>query len=229
MAGQLLKYDEPYYIAMDKKLEDELISIAKQYYDNGDIAHDFSHVMRVLNIAKKLSMEYGADMPVVVPAVLFHDAVVYNKNSPKNANSAKESAEVAEKVLLSIPSYPKDKIERVKDAILCHSYGHGNEPESLEAKILYDADKLEATGAIAIMRTFSYAQLVKKKFYDVEDPFAENREADNSKYALDYLTTLTRINERLHTPLAKHIAERRRAFLLSFLEELREELGEAEN
>ena len=210
---------------MNPNLESLLIKLARERAPKDDLSHDFLHVLRVLRMAKRVAKEYGADLDVIVPAALFHDIVMYPKNDPRSKRAAEESAEVAEEVLSAVEGYPKDKIPKVKEAIASHSYGHGKAPESLEAKILYDADKLEATGAIAIARVFASSQQMLRSFYEEKDPLAQHRERSRA-YALDFLQELLEINNTLHTPLAKQIAERRRAFLKAFLDEFKQELEE---
>ena len=211
---------------MEERLRSKLILIAKEAYKNHDKSHDFLHIVRVLHTAEKLAKMYGADLDVVRAAAIFHDVVMYPKNHPKSRFAAQESAEKAEEILLNIEEFPKDKIPRVKEAIATHSAGSKNPPKSLEAKIIYDADKLEATGAVAVMRVFASSQHIGRAFYDEKDPFAEHREMDENAYALDYLQKLLKVNETLHTEEAREIADRRRKFLIHFLEELRAELSE---
>jgi uncharacterized protein len=158
---------------------------------------------------------------------LFHDLIVYPKDHPDRHKSQTESAEAAEEILNSLVDYPKEKIEKVKTCIFECSFSKGIIPVLLESKILQDADGLEATGAISIMRTYSSTGQMKRPFYESQDPFCENREPDASHFALDlFYERLLKVKERMHTQTAIRIAERRTAFLLDFLEELKLELSE---
>jgi len=212
---------------MDNNLRDKLIAIAREKINNDDVSHDISHTLRVLENAEMITKEEKADFDIIVPAALFHDLVVYPKDHPKRYESQKESAELAAKILQSIKEFPKDKIEKIKICILECSFSKGIMPKLLESKILQDADGLEATGAISIMRTFSSAGQTKRVFYDSEDPFCEKREPAEHKYAVDlFFTRLLKVRERMHTKRAREIAERRTDFLREFLKELKLEIDE---
>jgi uncharacterized protein len=151
---------------MNNELKDNLIKIAEERQIKDDPSHDFQHIIRVTNLATKIAESVGADLDIVIPAALFHDTVVYKKNSPESKNEAHESAEVAAVVLSSIEEYPKEKIAKVQTCIKECSFSKGINPESLESKVLQDADRLEATGAISIMRTFASNGHMNTPFYD---------------------------------------------------------------
>jgi uncharacterized protein len=210
---------------MDGELKNQLIKIAKEKISDIDVSHDFEHALRVLSNAERIAKEESGDFDIIVPAALFHDLVVYPKNHPDRHKSQEESAEVAEEILNTFGNFPKNKIEKVKSCILECSFSKGIVPNLLESKILQDADGLEATGAISIMRTYSSTGQMKRPFYNAEDPFCENRESDSSKYALDlFYDRLLKVAERMHTKTAKKIAKRRTDFLIDFLIEFKLEL-----
>src|SRR3982751_2407220 len=89
---------------------------------NQSPAHDFQHVLRVYKNAEMIAKEEGqsVDLDIVLAAALLHDLIVYPKGSIKTANSADESAEIAKKILVEHKNYPRDKIEKVADAIRTH-------------------------------------------------------------------------------------------------------------
>lgn len=212
---------------MDKSLKEQLVAIAKEKMPKDDPSHDINHALRVLAISEKIARVEKADLDIIVPSAIFHDVINYPKNHPKRLNSSRESAEFARRILKNIESFPKNKIEKVYESINLCSFTKGLTPNFVEGKILQDADSLEATGAISIMRTFSSAGVMNKTFYDVSDPFCKNRKPDDSKYALDlFFTRLLVVQRRLHTRTAKNIAKRRTVFLKIFLKELRVELLE---
>jgi len=210
---------------MDDVLKDKLVALASDKIMNKDTSHDFRHALRVLANAEMIAGYEKADMDIVVPAALFHDMVVYPKNSPKSKKSADESAEKAQKILTKINSFPREKIKDVCDAIRTCSFSKGIVPSTIEAKILQDADGLEATGAVSVMRTFSSTGQMKRLFYALEDPFCRKRKPDDLKYAIDlFYTRLLKVAGRMHTKSARKIAERRTVFLREFLKEIRLEL-----
>ena len=163
---------------------------------------------------------------VVAPAALFHDVITYPKDDPRSTLAQEESAELAMNVLRNLQEFPVQKIEAVGYAIEVCSFSKEITPETLEAKILQDADGLEATGAIAIMRTFASTGQMGRPFYHLDDPFAESgRELDSLKYAVDlFYVRLLQVAGRMHTTRARKIALRRTDFLNIFLEELSLEL-----
>lgn len=140
---------------MNTKTTRYLRKIAEDRQIKSDPSHDFEHVIRVLNMATKIGKSVKADLDIVIPAALFHDTVVYRKDSPESRNEANESAEVAAQILEKIKNYPKEKIDKVKICIQQCSFTKGIVPDLLESKVLQDADLLESTGVLSIMRTFS--------------------------------------------------------------------------
>src|SRR5690242_8746085 len=113
----------------------------KKTLDGRDPAHDFYHIMRVYKNAKLIGLREGADMDILLPAVLLHDLVVYPKGSAKTSKSADDSADLAEKWLCGY-SYPHNKIDKISYCIRTHSYSKRLVPLTLEGKILQDADRL---------------------------------------------------------------------------------------
>lgn len=210
---------------MNTELKNQLIKIAKEKISDADVSHDFYHAMRVLSNAERISKEEGGDFDIIIPAALFHDLIVYPKNHPEKFKSQEESADAAEIILNPIDGFPKAKVEKVQTCILECSFSKGIVPSLLESQILQDADGLEATGAISIMRTYSSTGQMKIPFYNIEDPFCKNREPNATKFALDlFYERLLKVAERMHTKTAKKIAERRTEFLITFLKEFELEL-----
>lgn len=209
---------------MNVNLKKSLIKIAKERINN-DPSHDFLHALRVLELSEKIAEEEKGDLDIIIPSALFHDVIVYPKNHYKSAHSSTDSAKLTKLILEKQPAYPKEKILKTYKAIQVCSFTKGKTPNFLEAKILQDADSLEAVGAISIMRTFSSAGCMNRQFYDIKDPFCKNREPNDKLYALDlFYTRLLIVHKKLYTNTAKNIALKRVKFLKIFLKELKEEL-----
>ena len=190
-------------------------------------AHDFQHILRVYKNAEMISkQEEYVDLDIVLAAALLHDLVVYPKGSSKTINSADDSAEIAKKILLEYKNYPREKIEKVADAIRTHSYSKRLVPETLEGKILQDADRLDAIGAIGIARTFSVGGSENRSLYNPTDPFYESeRQLDDTQWTLDHIKKkLIILKNSMHTKTAKKIAEERTEFMELFLNQLRKEI-----
>ena len=206
-------------------LKNHLLVIAEKKMVNNDPSHDFLHAKRVLMLAENICKKEGGDMEVLLPAALFHDVVIYLKNDPRSKLAPEESAAYIVSELENISKYPKEKIEKVKTAITECSFSRGTDPSSLESKILQDADRLEATGAISVMRTFSSTGQMNRIFYHPADPFAKKRNPNPSLYAVDlFYTRLLRVGKMMNTKTAKNMAKRRTKLLEEFLNELKLEL-----
>jgi uncharacterized protein len=212
---------------MNSKILKELKSIAEDKQIKGDPSHDFEHVRRVFNLALKIGKNVGADLDVVIPSALFHDTVVYRKDSKQSRNEANESAEVAGRILEKIKGYPKEKIDDVKTCIRQCSFTKGIVPDLLESKVLQDADLLESTGAISIARTFSSCGQMNRSFYNPRNPLKEKDERDFPSGVGLFYRRLLIAEKRLHSKLAKRIAKRRTAFIKKFLAQLEAELIES--
>lgn len=218
---------------MDSGARAELLRIADSRQVKDDPSHDFAHVRRVAYLADRIAEAEGADRDVVYAAALFHDTVVYRKDSPQSHNESEESAAVAGETLRAVPGFPQEKITAVGQCIRECSFSKALAPSSPESSALQDADLLESTGAIAIARTFSSGGQMGRKFYDPTDPF---RRAGEPKFSsgkavatsLDlFYARLLKAKDRIHGAYARGIADRRAAFLEAFLRELELELGES--
>lgn len=215
---------------MNKKLKEKIISFARKYNKN-DPSHDFEHALRVLHLSEKIAEkeEKGkADLDILIPAALFHDVIVYRKDISRSKREEDESAELAGKELKKLKEYPEDKISKVQTCIRQCSFSKGITPKLFEAKILQDADRLKATGAVSIMRTFSSCGQMNRRFYDPQDPFRKNGLSPGSYFGLDlFYDRLLVVGGKMHTQYARKLAKRRTEFLRSFLKELKNELKES--
>lgn len=212
---------------MNAKLKKKLLDIARSHNKN-DPSHDFEHAFRVLHLSEKIAEKEKADLDIITPAALFHDVIVYRKDIPHSRKEADESAELAGKVLKGLKGYPKKKISKVQICIRQCSFSKGIIPKLLEAKILQDADRLEATGAISIMRTFASCRQMNRRFYDSKDPFREKTRYSKSFVGIDlFYNRLLIVGKKMHTEYARRIAKRRTEFLYKFLKELKSELQES--
>ena len=182
-----------------------------------DGSHDIGHFRRVWRMVQEISAEEGGDPEVLVAATWFHDLVNPPKNSPDRARASTLSAEAAAPLLLA-EGFPEPKLSAVQHAIMAHSFSAGITPETLEAQILQDADRLDALGAIGIARTFFVAGSMGASLFHPDDPLAKKRTFDDGSFALDHFETkLFQIAATLHTLVARRIAERRVEYMKSFV------------
>ncbi len=188
-------------------------------------AHDALHVGRVMASARKIAEAEAADVDVSVTAALMHELVNLPKDHPESSRSGELCADAAA-VLLREHGHEAAFVERVAYCIRVHGFSRGIVPETLEAKVLQDADRLDAIGAIGIARCFATSAEMKRPFYAPEDPFCCTRTPDDKQWGLDHFyRKLLRIGDGLHTATARAIATERIAFMRAFLDELAREIA----
>jgi uncharacterized protein len=190
-----------------------------------DPAHDLSHVLRVVKTAKMLAVAEGANVEVIIPAAWLHDLVNLPKNLPERSSASKLAAIAALEFLSSV-DYPQKYFAEIAHAIEAHSFSGGIPPESIEAKIVQDADRLDALGSIGLARLFSISTQLNRPFYHAEDPFAQSRSLDDKQNAIDHIEIkLKKIVELMNTESAKVEAQKRILFIEIFLEQLKSEIA----
>jgi uncharacterized protein len=204
---------------------DSIMRKVMDMLEGQDPAHDFQHVMRVYKNAKLIGTQEGAIMRILLPAVLLHDIVVYPKGSDNSVMSSDDSADLAEKILQRL-RYSQHEINGISYCIRAHSFSKRLIPASLEGRILQDADRLDALGAIGIARTFSVGGSEKRTFYNAGDPFCRSgRRPDDKQWTLDHFhTKLLQLKDLMHTRTAKRIAQQRTRFMMLFIRQLQKEI-----
>lgn len=189
-----------------------------------DGSHDVSHLMRVWKNATVIADNEGGDSEVLCAAVLLHDCVAVEKNSPDRARASQLSARKARGILADI-GWEAERREKVAHAIEAHSFSAGIEPVTLEARILQDADRLDAIGMIGAARCFYVAGRLNTHLYDAGDPSAEDRPLNDSRFALDhFMTKLFKLCDGFKTATGRLLAAERHSRLKRFYEELLEEI-----
>ena len=190
-----------------------------------DAAHDLAHIHRVVRNAERLTAAEGACPEVVIPAAWLHDCVVVPKSSPERRQASRLAAARA-RVFLAEVGYPELYHARIAHAIEAHSFSAGIAAETLDAKVVQDADRLDALGAIGIARCLALGGAMGRVLYDAVDPFCDSRSPDDSTYSLDHFPAkLLRLAATMQTPAGRSEAGRRTAFLRTYLAELRGEIG----
>lgn len=188
-------------------------------------AHDFSHVLRVVENARVLAREAGEDEDACALAALLHELFNYPKGHPESHKSGDVCAEHAE-ALLKREKVDPQLIRTVSDAIRDHAFSKGAIPETMVGKILQDADRLDAIGAIGIARCMATCSEMKRPFYSPNDPFCDSRPANDKEWGIDhFFTKLFRIPSTLHTDGAKKMAHTRIETMRVFLAALKDEIG----
>jgi uncharacterized protein len=190
---------------------DEKIDAIRHYVNevmNQPGSHGLDHVLRVEYLCEVIGKEEHADMKILIPAALFHD-IARPLEKEKGIPHEEAGAQMAERYLHSI-QYDEECIPEITHAIRTHRYRSPEKPETREARILSDADKLDAMGAVGIARTFIRAGEHHGEISDAVDHMHDK---------------LLNLNSLMYTGTAKKIAEERHRFLGVFLQELAGEIS----
>jgi uncharacterized protein len=185
------------------------------YAAAGDSTHDFDHVLRVYHLAEHIGQAEGADMAVLRAAVLLHDIARADQDAGRVAEHAAEGARRARHMLAG---QPPEFVEAVAHAIEAHRFRVDHPPRTLEAQILYDADKLDAIGAVGIARAFAYGAHQGRRLWADRD--------DGEHTALkEFDVKLSKVKDTLFTRTARAIAGERHAFMVEFFERMAAEVA----
>ena len=199
---------------------ESLKKIAKSKLGKNDPAHDFEHVMRVYRNAQIISKNENGNEKLILSAVLLHD-IIKIKN---RKNSALKSAKLSE-IILKENCFLDDEIKIISDAIKEHSFSKGKIPSTIEGKILQDADRLDAIGAIGLARVFSFCGSNNRPYYDPKDPFSKNRNLNDNKWTIDHFyEKLLFLEGKMNTKTGKLLAKKRTIILKNFLKEIKNEI-----
>lgn len=195
---------------------------------HADGAHDMGHLRRVYKTAVQLDQAEGSpsDPLVLLTACYFHDLVSLPKNHPDRNQASRLAAERTGALLREhFTGFPAEKIPAVEHAILTHSFSAGIPPETWEAKILQDADRMEALGAIGIARTFYTAGIMHSRMFHEDDPLALGRPLDDRSYSLDHFEVkLLQLPGMMQTSAGKEMALSRADVLVRFREQMVREI-----
>lgn len=192
--------------------------------ERADGSHDISHLHRVWSNVCAIRNKEGGDHQILLAATLLHDCVSVEKNSPLRSSASRLAAAKATELLAEM-GWDGESIQAVAHAIEAHSYSANITPTTLEAKILQDADRLDAIGMLGVARLFYVSGRMGSHLYDPADPHAQNRPLDDKRYAVDHFKTkVFSLAEGFQTSTGKQMAqvrhERAERFLLEFMDEV---------
>jgi len=189
-----------------------------------DPAHDLSHIKRVVNNATYLTEMEQCNRHVTLAAAWLHDCVQVPKDSPDRPRVSRLAADEAVRFLGSI-DYPDALLPAVHHAVAAHSYSAAIPVETVEAGVVQDADRLDALGAIGIARCLLTGGALGSDIYHPDDPFCEDRGADDKAFMVDHFyTKLFRLPDTMQTEAGRQEANRRVAMMRTFLQELGREV-----
>jgi uncharacterized protein len=204
---------------------DAIQTFARECCAGHDPAHDALHVSRVVANAQAIAGQETANPFVVEAAAWLHDIVQLPKGSGPPGESARRSASGA-RAFLSELSIPDEDVAAICHAIEAHSFSGGLKPESIEAAILQDADRLDALGAIGLARLWVVARALGSELYNESDPSGTNRDLDDRAYGLDHIPAkLLKLPDLMNTATGREMALQRAAFVREFQEAFLREIG----
>jgi uncharacterized protein len=194
--------------------------------DASDGSHDLSHILRVWHNAAAIARsEPGCDVELLIAAVILHDCVAVEKNSPLRSQASRLAAARSREIVGALHWHPA-RIAALVHAIEAHSFSSGIQPTTSEARILQDADRLDAIGAIGIARCFYVAGRMGSALYDPDDVEAKQRPVDDRRYALDHFKAkLFQVAHGFRTATGQAMAAERTAVMRQFVDAFRAEVG----
>jgi uncharacterized protein len=196
------------------------ITEAKRHYKEADAVHDFDHVLRVLAMAERIGQAEGADLGIVRAAALLHDV----GREEAEAEGLDHAALAAQRTREILDGLPPARIEAVAHAVAAHRFRTNPQPASLEAQVLFDADKLDAIGAVGVARAFAYGGAHGQRLWAPIDSVDMARWLEEGDHphehtpVHEFVVKLSRLKDRLFTPTGRSIAKDRHEYMVGFYE-----------
>ncbi len=187
---------------------------ARPLYQN-DAAHNFDHVLRVLATAERIGAKEGANLEILRTAALLHD-IARAEQGRTGKDHAVEGSRLAREILKQAGEQ-EEFIKAVCHAVATHRFRGRNAPKTLEAKILYDADKLDAIGAVGVARAFAYGGHKNRPLWRDDD-------SGERTTLQEFRVKLCKVKDKLFTPTARKIADRRHQYMVDFFEQITAEI-----
>jgi uncharacterized protein len=209
---------------MTDSAETQVIAWVSQQMAEADAGHGLDHVRRVVVNVQAIGAAEGADMRIVVPAAWLHDCVIVPKNSPQRSQASRLAAAKAAEFLSSI-RFSQELIPAIVHCIAAHSFSAGIPCESLEARVVQDADRLEALGAIGVARCLMTGGAMRQRLYHPQDPFPIDRTPEDSVQSIDhFFAKLLTLADTMQTATGETMARQRTGFMVDFLRQLAREI-----
>lgn len=200
---------------------------AKYFFEEADGCHDWDHTERVFNLCMHIGKIEGVDLEILGISALLHDIGRPEESRQRGKVCHAEIGSVLAEQILIRYALSLDKIEKIKHCIERHRFRKGLAPESKEAKILFDADKLDSLGAIGLGRAFVFAGAHGAKVHNHPSVDIENTESytkEDTAYR-EFYHKLKKVKDRLFTEEGKRIAKERHKFMEDFFERIDKEIA----
>ena len=207
---------------MNAEIIEKIKQEAKTYFEDACPSHDWSHVERVYNLALKITRIEKADLFIVQLATLLHDIGRKQEMQNPELDHAQISTKLAEQILKKY-QIEKGIIEQVLHCISSHRFRNNRKPETTEAKILFDADKLDCIGAIGIARAYAWAGKQGIKLYSDKNYLGTGYEKEHSPVT-EFLYKLSKVKDQMQTETGKQLAEERHKFTSEYFDRLKQEI-----
>jgi len=208
---------------MPEEIIEQIKKEAKDYFQNACPSHDWTHIERVYSLCNYIGKKENANLYVLQLAALLHDTGrEREKENPKELNHAQISEKIASELLKKYNINEKTA-EQVLHCISTHRFRNNEIPKTLEAKILFDADKLDSIGAIGIARAYAFAGNKGLKLYSDKDNLGTGYEKHHSPVT-EFKYKLQKVKNKLFTGTARKIVEQRHEFMEKFFEQLNNEV-----
>jgi uncharacterized protein len=200
---------------------DELLEqtkhFARKHFNNSQVSHAWDHTIRVYRLCEKIGNKEGADLPVLLAAAYLHDI---GRSSQDDANGnvchAQAGARMARPFVYELP-LSRSRQDNILHCIESHRFRGNHRPETIEARVLFDADKLDAIGAIGIARAYLFAGEVGARLHTSDIKIEEARPySENDTGYREYRVKLCKIRDRMLTAEGRRLADARHAFMEDF-------------
>lgn len=213
------------WLAWNQAWKPILQSLATEAMQGSDSGHDLQHVERVVANAYSLGPRENCLPEITLPAAWLHDCVSLPKNSPERSMSSRLAGIKAVEMLQSV-AYPVSYLPDIQHCIESHSFSAGIPCRTAEARVVQDADRLEALGAIGIARCLMTGGSLGQRLYDPQQPFPIDREARDTLQSIDhFFVKLFRLPATMQTEAGRAEAHQRVAIMQDFLAALGRELA----
>lgn len=192
---------------------------------SADPGHGFDHIKRVVQNAITLGREEQGNPQIILPAAFLHDCVSVPKNDPQRSQASRLAAQAAITHLRSI-GYSDSYDDDIVHAIESHSFSANIPCRTIDAKIVQDADRLEALGAIGIARCLMTGGSLQQLLYDFSEPFPFNRPPEDRKQSIDhFFAKLLLLPGTMQTESGRKMAWNRTKIMTDYLSSLASEIG----
>ncbi len=204
----------------------EIKKIAKDLNSKNRGCHAFDHTERVYELCKHIGEKERADVEVLLIAAYLHDIGRIDQDSSNGGVCHAEAGAKRAKKILENYNLPKEKLENIIHCIETHRFRGDNKPKTLEAKVLYDADKLDSLGAVGIGRLFFFASEVGAYLHnkDIEVEKTKPYTKDDTAYR-EFLVKMKFVKDKIITNEGKKIAEGRHNFMVDFFDRINKEVS----